>query len=221
MSVARLYRTITLSLLVQIALSYVLLRILHAHHVDIRGYLADPAKEPSHFFKVWQRGERAYVLRPRKTLYRFTIAGGLAKQYVRTQPILALKEAPLRPAHYGCQKSSEHPLAFIGVFSTASRWNRRVLLRSYEKPASDYVGGARVEFKFILGRPADPAEFRALQHEMERHGDIVLLDQRENMNDGKTHAFYQYLATRAEPMPQFAFKADDDVRRRFALTERR
>jgi len=87
-----------------------------------------------------------------------------------------------------------------------------MLLREYEKPTGDLVDGKRVELKFILGRPKLESETESLQKEMERHGDIVLLDEEENMNDGKTFAFYEWLAKRPGPKPQFAFKVDDDVR---------
>lgn len=43
------------------------------------------------------------------------------------------------------------------------------------------------------------------------YNDIVLLDDEENMNNGKTTIFYQWLAKRPGPRPHFAFKADDDV----------
>lgn len=103
------------------------------------------------------------------------------------------------------------PLAFIGVFSTANRTSRRSLLRQYQKPTNDFVNGKRVEFKFILGQPSLESERRTLQKEMEIHDDIVLLEGEENMNNGKTTMFYQWLAKRPGPKPQFAFKADDDV----------
>lgn len=207
-----LCRTCTLSLCLRGLFLFLLLRIAWPYRADIHGYLANSSTDPSRFFKTWQRGETAWVLRSRKWPHRFTIAGGLTKQSVRTQPIPALKYSPSRPAEYGCQKSHENALVYIGVFSTASRWSRRVLLRTYEKPISEMVAGAKVEFKFILGTPSDQAELKALRKEMGKHGDIVLLDEVENMNTGKTHAFYRYLAKRPEPMPQFAFKADDDVR---------
>lgn len=85
------------------------------------------------------------------------------------------------------------------------------MLREYEKPASEFVNGHRVEFKFILGRSKSAIEMQSLQEEMLRYDDIVLLDDEENMNNGKTFKFYQWLAKRPGPKPQFAFKVDDDV----------
>lgn len=86
-----------------------------------------------------------------------------------------------------------------------------MLLREYEIPAGGLVNGRRIEVRFILGRPKRESEMESLQIEMEKYGDIVLLDEEENMNDGKTYMFYQWLAKRPGPKPQFAFKADDDV----------
>lgn len=85
------------------------------------------------------------------------------------------------------------------------------MLRDYQKPAADFVQGHRVEFKFILGRPKLASDMISLTKEMERHDDIVLLDDEENMNNGKTFHFYQWLAKRPGAKPQFAFKVDDDV----------
>lgn len=108
-------------------------------------------------------------------------------------------------------KDDGAPLLFVGVFSTASRWSRRDLLRAYRKPKTALINGKTVEFKFILGQPKLESDRQSLEREMQRHDDIVVLDQEENMNDGKTYAFFQWLAKRSGPKPHFAFKVDDDV----------
>lgn len=69
-----------------------------------------------------------------------------------------------------------------------------------------------MEFSFVIGRPSNESEAEALRLEAEEHDDMLLLEEPENMNAGKTYAFYSHLARRTGPRPKFAFKADDDVR---------
>jgi hypothetical protein len=49
---------------------------------------------------------------------------------------------------------------------------------------------------------------------MEAFGDIILLDMPENMNSGKTHAFFSWAAENASvypgQRPDYVVKADDD-----------
>lgn len=67
-----------------------------------------------------------------------------------------------------------------------------------------------------MGRP--PAKFAKLVSlEMEAYNDIVVLDIPENMNYGKTHAFFRWAAENATiegsvdgRRPDYVVKADDD-----------
>ncbi|KDN43635.1 hypothetical protein RSAG8_06012, partial [Rhizoctonia solani AG-8 WAC10335] len=90
---------------------------------------------------------------------------------------------------------------FIGVMSTARGSQRRQLIRSTwashpksrggvgEK--SDREGTSRTVVRFIVGAP-NPSVARKLGLENELYGDIVILPIRENMNEGKTHAYFSW-----------------------------
>jgi hypothetical protein len=167
--------------------------------------------QPTTLFNTYQMGDRAVVLRSWMPPVFFKIKS-LNKQFVRSRPIPELQQQP-RPSHYQCQhKGDDVPLVFVGVFSTAAAYKRRNLLRLYEKPKKAKVHGRLVEFRFIIGQPGREKDRQLLHKEMESHDDIVLLDEKENINEGKTYAFFRWLAQRPGPKPQFAFKVDDDVR---------
>ncbi|KAL7418065.1 hypothetical protein BDY24DRAFT_332566, partial [Mrakia frigida] len=108
---------------------------------------------------------------------------------------------------------------FLGVFSTDQAWERRQTIRStYARRGKG--GGAdgleSVRVRFVLGRPSE--KWKSLvELEMEAYRDIVLLDIPENMNSGKTHAFFAWAAENAmvpsptgEKRPDYVSKADDD-----------
>lgn len=185
------------------------LRLIYLNGYDVLELVWDRT-EPSHFFRHYQLGEHGVVLRPWRWPVTYKIESGLTKQHARLQVIPELRNSE-PPSSIQCDRGPDNPLLYVGVFSIASRASRRDILRKYEKPHSEYVNGAKVEFKFILGQPKLEEESIALKAEMEMHDDIVLLDEAENMNKGKSYAFFRYLATRPAPAPQFAFKVDDDV----------
>ena len=166
--------------------------------------------EPSTFFHNFQIGEHGVILKPWSWPVTYKLEIGLSKQHNRLQAIPELRRAS-PPSSIACQTGPDHPLLFIGVFSTAARTERRALLRKYEKPINGYVNGMRVDFKFVLGQPKSNEDRAILEEEMRTNDDILLLDEKENMNKGKSYAFFRYLATRDAPAPQFAFKLDDDV----------
>ncbi|KAJ9111373.1 hypothetical protein QFC19_001141 [Naganishia cerealis] len=87
---------------------------------------------------------------------------------------------------------------FIGVFTTDEGRERRMMIRqTYGSHHKSRVPGTEgVRIRFIMGRPRTRFE-RAVKLEMETFGDIVLLDIPENMNSGKTHAFFSWAADHA------------------------
>jgi hypothetical protein len=188
---------------------FLLFRYVLPNFSDLIEMVEDTSK-PSTFFHNVQLGGRGYILRPWRLPVKYRLETGATKQIVRHQRIPELRDGP-RPASYGCMKGPENPLVFIGVFTTAAKAERRDLLRKSEKPIAGMVDGSRVEFKFIVGMSQNETERAMVQEETELYDDIVQLEMKENMNEGKTYAFYRYLATRQEPTPQFAFKVDDDV----------
>ncbi|KZS96018.1 hypothetical protein SISNIDRAFT_407753 [Sistotremastrum niveocremeum HHB9708] len=94
----------------------------------------------------------------------------------------------------------------LGVFTTdhaverrmliRSTWARHVRSRNGAGAGDDGRGTSRTIIKFILGRPRSKWE-RRVQLEMETYNDIVILPITENMNDGKTHAFFSWASTSA------------------------
>lgn len=113
---------------------------------------------------------------------------------------------------------------FVGVFSFDAAYERRHLIRStYMRQSSP---GPNVQVKFILGRPR-PNHARRIALEMETYNDLVVLDTKENMNQGKTYSFFNWAAENATvpvywrdarnqygvgfQKADFVVKADDDA----------
>lgn len=111
-----------------------------------------------------------------------------------------------------CQKQPSFPHAyadalapvdvFVGVFSIDSAYERRHLIRStyatHTLPVDPHTGSptSNVQVKFIIGKPRQ-AHARRVALEMETFNDLVVLDMDENMNRGKTHAFFRWAAENA------------------------
>lgn len=91
---------------------------------------------------------------------------------------------------------------FVGVFSLDAAYERRHLIRStyarHSRPVDPLTGrpANNVQVKFILGRPKKQ-HARRIALEMEAYNDVVVLDIKENMNRGKTHAFFQWASENA------------------------
>lgn len=113
---------------------------------------------------------------------------------------------------------------FVGVFSMDSALERRMLIRTTwaTHPRSrngagegdDGRGTSRTLVRFILGQPRKGWE-RRIQTEMEMYNDIVILPCPENMNSGKSHAYFSWAAQNAwvppvyfntsVPVPEFGY----------------
>ncbi|KAL7418040.1 hypothetical protein BDY24DRAFT_335088 [Mrakia frigida] len=126
------------------------------------------------------------------------------------EPSFALLSSP-QPHSIGCPQrdSPTAPLLMLGVFSAPDKVERRNLIRNETK--GDWPKEL-VEFKFIFGRPATLELARMLSKEQEEFGDIVIVGCEENIDTGKTHAYFEWVAdTRVGENPQFVMKADDDT----------
>jgi len=95
---------------------------------------------------------------------------------------------------------------FLGVFSVDQAMERRMLIRSTwarhprsrhgaESPSED-KSTDRTIVRFILGKPSAKWE-RRIQLEMETYNDMIILPIPENMNSGKTHAFFSWASLNA------------------------
>ncbi|XP_006661263.1 beta-1,3-galactosyltransferase pvg3-like [Oryza brachyantha] len=104
----------------------------------------------------------------------------------------------------------------VGVMTTPRRYERRAILRlayALQPPAE----AARVDVRFVLCDVTDAADAVLVAMEAARHGDIVVLDCAENMNDGKTHAYLAAVSRLFAPAPyDYVMKADDDTYLRVA-----
>ncbi|KAI8061082.1 hypothetical protein BC940DRAFT_310778 [Gongronella butleri] len=89
---------------------------------------------------------------------------------------------------------------FIGIFTTASNYQRRQLIRdTYLQHIPEGV-----TYKFVMGNDAP-------RDEMDTYRDILPLDIVENMNDGKTYEYFKLMAQVFRDHPvDFVLKADDD-----------
>ncbi|KIO25806.1 hypothetical protein M407DRAFT_24861 [Tulasnella calospora MUT 4182] len=84
---------------------------------------------------------------------------------------------------------------FLGVFSMDAAVERRMLVRTSwaSHVRSRGMDGAtdRTVVRFILGRPRPEWE-RRVALEMQVYNDIIILPVPENMNNGKTHAYFTW-----------------------------
>lgn len=113
---------------------------------------------------------------------------------------------------------------FLAVFSMDSSLERRMLIRTTwaAHPRSrngagegdDGMGTSRTVVRFILGQPRKGWE-RRIQSEMEMYNDMIILPCPENMNAGKSHAYFTWAASNAwvppvyfnttHPVPEFSY----------------
>lgn len=91
---------------------------------------------------------------------------------------------------------------FVGVMTLDAKFERRSIIRqtyaAHTLPIDPVTGHtmSNVQVKFVMGKPRKPFE-RRIALEMEMYNDIVILDVKENMNGGKTHAFFRWAAENA------------------------
>ncbi|EIW86749.1 glycosyltransferase family 31 protein [Coniophora puteana RWD-64-598 SS2] len=100
----------------------------------------------------------------------------------------------------------------VGVFSMDSSFERRMLIRSTwaSHPRSrngagqgdDGKGTSRTLVRFIMGQPRKNFE-RQIETEMEMYNDLIILPMVENMNNGKTHAYFTWAASNAWVPPVY------------------
>jgi hypothetical protein len=140
-----------------------------------------------------------------------------------SDPLLSPPDHGFQPAFPPDNLESLPPAGvFVGVFSMDSAFERRMLVRTTwashgrsRDGAGTGDGGAgtsRSIVRFILGQPRKNWE-RRIKLEMELFNDIVILPVAENMNYGKTHAYFAWASDNAwvppiyadAPAPQFSY----------------
>ncbi|KAI8995675.1 hypothetical protein BD414DRAFT_249332 [Trametes punicea] len=101
---------------------------------------------------------------------------------------------------------------FVGVFSMDTAVERRMLVRSTwanhvrsregAGSGDGGIGTSRTVVRFILGQPRKDWE-RRVKLEMETYNDMVILPVQENMNSGKTYAFFSWAANHSWVPPLY------------------
>jgi hypothetical protein len=104
----------------------------------------------------------------------------------------------------------------VGVLTMPKLRERREIVRmayALQPPAS----GARVDVRFVFCNVTDPVDAALLALEIQRHGDVLVLDCAENMNDGKTYAYLSSVPRLFAAAPyDYVMKTDDDTYLRVA-----
>ncbi|KAH6564781.1 hypothetical protein BASA60_010164 [Batrachochytrium salamandrivorans] len=86
-------------------------------------------------------------------------------------------------------------LILVGIFTTADRLQRRALIReTYAR-----LKPANIDLVFIFGRPKTPQYSTMLELEAAVHNDTIMVDCDENMDDGKTYAYFSYVGRTYAP----------------------
>ncbi|KAJ8324348.1 hypothetical protein O5D80_006612 [Batrachochytrium dendrobatidis] len=103
--------------------------------------------------------------------------------------------------------TSNSKLILVGILTSVEKLQRRTLIRdTYAR-----LKPANVDLVFVFGRPKDSSYEALIRLESIRYGDIMVVDCKENMDDGKTFAFFKHVGS-VYPPEQYGFvmKADDD-----------
>jgi hypothetical protein len=106
----------------------------------------------------------------------------------------------------------------VGVLTMPNRRERRDIVRmAYALQPPAPPGVARVDVRFVFCSVTDPVEAALVAVEARRHGDILVLNCTENMNDGKTHAYLSSVPRLFASAPyDYVMKTDDDTYLRVA-----
>lgn len=118
-----------------------------------------------------------------------------------------------RPFPHALADSLAPVNVFVGVFSVDAAFERRQLIRTtyvaHTKAIDPATGrpAPNVQVKFILGRP-EKRYARRVALEMELYDDLVVLDLKENMNRGKTHAYFKWAHDNATVPINYRLRGD-------------
>lgn len=106
----------------------------------------------------------------------------------------------------------------VGVLTMPNRRERRDIVRmAYALQPQPPAGVARIDVRFVFCNVTDPVDAALLALEIQRHGDVLMLNCTENMNDGKTHEYLSSVPRLFASAPyDYVMKTDDDTYLRVA-----
>ncbi|GJN33918.1 hypothetical protein PR202_gb22548 [Eleusine coracana subsp. coracana] len=106
----------------------------------------------------------------------------------------------------------------VGVLTMPKRRERRDIVRmAYALQPQPPASVARVDVRFVFCNVTDPVDAALLAVEIKRHGDVLVLNCTENMNDGKTHEYLSSVPRIFASTPyDYVMKTDDDTYLRVA-----
>uniref|UniRef100_A0ACD5YHS6 Uncharacterized protein n=1 Tax=Avena sativa TaxID=4498 RepID=A0ACD5YHS6_AVESA len=100
----------------------------------------------------------------------------------------------------------------VGILTMPKLRERRDIVRlayALQPPVPSY---ARVDVRFVFCNVTDPVDAALVALEIMAHGDILVLDCAENMNDGKTYAYFSSVPRLFAGAPyDYVMKTDDDT----------
>uniref|UniRef100_A0A0E0DUJ1 Hexosyltransferase n=1 Tax=Oryza meridionalis TaxID=40149 RepID=A0A0E0DUJ1_9ORYZ len=116
-------------------------------------------------------------------------------------------------------RSPDDVRVLIGIQTLPSKYERRNLLRTiYSLQAREQPSLAgSVDVRFVFCNVTSPVDAVLVSLEAIRHGDIIVLDCAENMDNGKTYTFFSTAARAFNASGyDYVMKADDDTYLRLA-----
>lgn len=133
----------------------------------------------------------------------------LCARRASTADVVAAATAP-PPAEHEEPEAQELSL-LVGVLTMPRLRERRDIVRT-AYALQPRTPGARVDVRFVFCSVTDPVDAALLSLEIQRHGDVLVLDCAENMNDGKTYAYLSSVPRLFAANPyDFVMKTDDDT----------
>jgi hypothetical protein len=105
----------------------------------------------------------------------------------------------------------------VGVLTMPKRYERRGIVRMAYALQPATPAYAQVDVRFVFCGVDDPVDRVLVAAEAARHGDILVLNCTENMNDGKTHEYFSSVPRHFADAPyDYVMKTDDDTYLRVA-----
>ncbi|XP_071699123.1 beta-1,3-galactosyltransferase pvg3-like [Rutidosis leptorrhynchoides] len=110
---------------------------------------------------------------------------------------------------------------FIGIPTVADKYERRHLLRLIYG-TQPVVVGAKIDYKFVICNLTNEEQRILISLEIMQYNDTIILNCQENMNEGKTYAYFSSLPDMLKnefdsvnPPYDYVMKCDDDSYLRF------